>query len=61
MNLRDLTIWDMQPSVNGLELLKYSYCNWRTVFYSQSKILLKKLTLEIMDMSMLKVIIEKDS
>ena len=37
---------DIKPRVNGLELLKYTCCDWRSVFCANERRLLKKETLE---------------
>ena len=37
---------DIKPRVNGLELLKYTFYDWRSVFYANEKRLLKKETLK---------------
>ena len=37
---------DIKPRVNGLELMKYTCCDWRTVFCSNEGRLLKQETLK---------------
>ena len=37
---------DIKPRVNGLELLKYTCYDWRSVFFANERWLLKKETLE---------------